>query len=66
MGMERQHITTDKDSGITNNANLWATETMGNSEYPIELLLRVVTVSLETMKLVNGLPKLDIPITPTS
>jgi predicted helicase len=29
--MERQSVTTDKDSGITNDANLWATETMGRS-----------------------------------
>jgi predicted helicase len=58
--MERQAVTTDKDSGITNDANLWATETMGNPKYPLELFLRVVTVSLETMKVVNALPKLDI------
>jgi predicted helicase len=64
--MERQSVTTDKDSGITNDANLWATETMGNPKYPLDLFLRVVTVSLETMKVVNGLPKLEIPITPTS
>ncbi len=58
--MERQSVTTDKDSGITNDANLWATETMGNPKYPLELFLRVVTVGLETMKVVNGLPGLDI------
>jgi len=58
--MERQSVTTDKDSGITNDANLWATETMGNTKYPLELFLRVVTVGLETMKVVNGLPKLDM------
>jgi predicted helicase len=58
--MERQSVTTDKDSGITNDANLWATETMGNPKYPLELFLRVVTVGLETMKVVNGLPKLEI------
>ena len=57
--MERQSVTTDKDSGITNDANLWATETMGNPRYPLELFLRVVTVGLETMKVVGGLPKLD-------
>jgi predicted helicase len=60
--MERQAVTTDKDSGITNDANLWATETMGNAKYPLELFLRVVTVSLETMKIVNGLPKLNLPV----
>jgi predicted helicase len=59
--MERQAVTTDKDSGITNDANLWATETMGNPKYPLELFLRVVTVSLETNKIVAGLPGLDIP-----
>ena len=58
--MERQSVTTDKGSGITNDANLWATETMQNPKYPLELFLRVVTVSLETMKIVNGLPGLDI------
>ncbi|MEO8499156.1 MAG: type ISP restriction/modification enzyme [Planctomycetota bacterium] len=58
--MERQAVTTDKASGIVNDANLWATETMGNPRYPLELLLRVITVSLETMKIVNGLPKLEI------
>ena len=49
-----------KDSGITNDANLWATETMGNPKYPLELFLRVVTVSLETNRIVAGLPGLDI------
>ncbi len=46
-------------SGITNEDNLWATETMGNPKYPQELFRRVVTVGLETMKVVNGLLKLD-------
>ena len=58
--MERQAVTTDKASGIVNDANLWATETMGNPRYPLELFQRVLTVSLETMKIVNSLPKLDI------
>ena len=58
--MERQAITTDKNSGITNNANDYANETMNNPRYPLELLLRVITVSLETMKIVNNLPKLDV------
>ncbi len=58
--MERQAVTIDKKSGIINDANLWATETMGNAKYPLELLLRVITVSLETNKIVNSLPKLEI------
>jgi predicted helicase len=58
--MERQSVTTHKKSGIVNNANLWASETMGDTKYPLEIFLRVITVSLETMKIVKGLPKLDI------
>ena len=58
--MERQCVKTDKDSGIVNDANDWAIETMQNPRYPLELLLRVITVSLETMKVVNALPALEI------
>jgi predicted helicase len=58
--MERQAVTTHKDSGIVNDANLWATETMGNARYPLELFQRVITVSLETMKIVRALPGLVI------
>ena len=58
--MERQAVRTDKASGIVNDANDWATETMGNPKYPLELFQRVVTVSLETQKIVNSLPALDI------
>lgn len=58
--VERQGVRTDKASGIVNDANDWAIETMHNPAYPLELLLRVITVSLETMKIVHNLPKLDI------
>ncbi len=58
--VERQCVKTDKDSGIVNDANDWAVETMGNPRYPLELFQRVVTVSLETMKIVRSLPRLDI------
>jgi len=58
--VERQCVKTDKKSGIVNDANDWAIDTMNNPRYPLELFMRVITVSLETMKIVNGLPKLDI------
>lgn len=58
--VERQGVKTDKASGIVNDANDWAIETMHNPAYPLELLQRVITVSLETMKIVRNLPKLDI------
>ena len=56
--MERQAVTTDKASGIVKDANAWATETVGDARYPLSLLLRVITVSLETMKIVKSLPRL--------
>jgi len=56
--VERQCLKTDKDSGIVSDANEWANETMNNPRYPLELLLRVITVSLETMKIVRSLPTL--------
>ena len=58
--MERQCVKTDKASGIENDANRYAIETVGNPAYPLELFQRVITVSLETMKIVNGLPALEI------
>lgn len=56
--MERQAITTHKESGIVNDANLWAMETMGDAAYPLKLFQRVITVSLKTMAIVKTLPKL--------
>lgn len=58
--MERQAVRKDKASGIVNDANDWAIETMGDPKYPLELFQRVITVSLETQKIVNALPALDI------
>lgn len=58
--MERQVVKTDKASGIVNDANDYANETVGNPAYPLELFQRVITVSLETLDIVDGLPELDI------
>ncbi|WP_375703841.1 DEAD/DEAH box helicase [Bartonella sp. AD13SXNS] len=56
--MGRQCVKTDKKSGIVNDANRYAVETVGNPAYPLELFQRVITVSLETMKIVKNLPNL--------
>jgi predicted helicase len=56
--MERQAVTTHKESGIVNDANDWAVETMGDPAYPLKLFQRVITVSLETMKIVRSLPRI--------
>ena len=58
--MDRQVVKQDKASGIINDANDYANETVGDPKYPLELFQRVITVSLETMKIVNALPALDI------
>ena len=56
--MERYQIKTDKASGIINDPNDWAEE-HGKPRYILDLLLSVITVSMETMKIVNGLPGLE-------
>lgn len=53
--MERYAVTTHKDSGIKNDPNDWATE-VGNERYILDLVLSVITVSLETVAIVKGLP----------
>ncbi|WP_149867600.1 type ISP restriction/modification enzyme [Bartonella apihabitans] len=58
--MERQSIRIDKTSGIVNDANDFARETMHNPAYPLDLLLRVIAVSLETMKIIRDFPVLEI------
>ncbi|WP_373478589.1 type ISP restriction/modification enzyme [Geminocystis sp.] len=51
--MERYKITKDKDSGIVN-PNDWSE----NPRYIIDLVKRIVRVSLESVKIVKGLPPL--------
>jgi len=56
--VERQGVRTDKASGIVSDANRYARETLNNPRYPLELLLRVITVSLTTLDVVRKLPEL--------
>ena len=48
--------------GIVSDANRYAIETVGDPRYPLDLLLRVTTVSLETMKIrdVRALPEVSV------
>jgi predicted helicase len=57
--MESWRIKTDKASGITNDPNDWATE-HGQPTYILDLVGRVVTVSMRTLAIVNALPTLDL------
>ena len=58
--MERQIVKPDKASGIVSDANDYAVETMGDPAYPLKLFQRIITVSLETQRIVSKLPELDI------
>ena len=52
-GEDRQAV------GIVNDPNDWSRE-VGDPRYIIDLLARIVTVSLETMQIVDALPPLEI------
>ena len=54
--IDRYQVKVDKPSAITSDPNDWSDD----PRYIIDLLKRIVTVSLETMKIVDNLPDLDI------
>ena len=53
--MERYAVTKNADSGIVNDPNLWS----DNPRYILDLVSRVIQMSVETQKIVAGLPKVD-------
>lgn len=57
--IDRYHVKTDKASGIVNDPNDWS-RGVSDPRYIIDLLARIVTVSLETMAIVDSLPTLEI------
>ncbi|HMT05931.1 MAG TPA: DEAD/DEAH box helicase family protein [Solirubrobacterales bacterium] len=57
--MDRYQVKTDKKSGIKNDPNDWSEE-VGDPRYILDLLGRIVRVSIETMEIVDGLPSLEI------
>lgn len=56
--MERYQVTVHKESGIKNDHNDWADE-VGKPRYILDLLLSVINVSLQTVEIVEGLPKVS-------
>lgn len=62
--MERYQVSTHKESGIVNDPNDWAKE-VGNPRYILDLLLSIINVSVQTVDIVNNLPKVDFEIEPT-
>lgn len=57
--VDRYYIKTDKASGIVNDPNAWSRE-VGDPRYIRDLVGRVITVSLETMRIVDALPHLPL------
>lgn len=56
--MESYQVSEHKESGIKNDPNDWAKE-VGNPRYILDLLLSVINVSVQTVDIVNGLPKVS-------
>ena len=58
--IDRYHVKTDKASGIVNDPNNFLRE-QGRPDAVVDLIKRLVTVSMRTQELVASLPKLEIP-----
>ncbi|MCL1826723.1 MAG: hypothetical protein FWG20_01660, partial [Candidatus Cloacimonetes bacterium] len=56
--MDRYCVSEDKKSGIINDANDWCEE-VGNPRYIIDLLHSIINLSVKTVKIVKGLPKME-------
>jgi predicted helicase len=56
--MERYSVSMHKESGIKNDPNDWAKE-HEDPQYILDLLLSVITVSIKTVDIVDGLPKVE-------
>jgi phosphate:Na+ symporter len=56
--IDRYQIRTDADSGIVNDPNKWMVE-CGDERYIVDLILKVVTVSMETQKIIETLPCME-------
>ncbi|GAA1329847.1 type ISP restriction/modification enzyme [Actinocatenispora thailandica] len=57
--IDRYQVKIDKAAGIVNDPNDWCDE-HDDPRYIVDLICRVTTVSIETMRVVDGLPTLDL------
>jgi predicted helicase len=57
--IDRYQVKTDPKSSIVNDPNDWCDEHK-KPRYIVDLVKRIVTVSVETMKIVDSLPQLDL------
>ena len=58
--MDRQVLKVDRASRIVSDANCYAIETARDEAYPLELLTRIISVSLQTLQIVQSLPDLEM------
>ncbi|MXW06825.1 MAG: DEAD/DEAH box helicase, partial [Gammaproteobacteria bacterium] len=58
--MDRQRVSTHKASGIVNDANDFAIETMNDPAYPLKLLKKAITVGIKTLEIQKSMPPLKI------
>jgi len=54
--LDRYQVKTDKASGIVNDPNSWSDD----PRYIVDLVARIVRVSLESVKIIDGLPPLGL------
>jgi len=54
--MDRYRVKVDKASGIKNDPNLWSDD----PHYIVDLVARIVRVSMESAEIVAGLPGLGV------
>ena len=54
--IDRYQVRTDKASGIVNDPNLWAPD---NPRYIPDLIKRLITLSINSLNLINALPTFD-------
>lgn len=54
--MDQYQVKTDKKSGITDDPNDYSTD----EKYIFNLLLRIINISMQTVDLVNSLPKFEV------
>jgi predicted helicase len=55
--IDQYQVKSDKRSGIVNDPNR-----LDDEQYIVKLIGKIITVSLETVKIVNNLPDLGLPV----
>ena len=57
--INQYQVSIDEDSGIKNDPNDWCRE-HNNPRYILELIMRVIEVSVRTVRIVKSLPKVEV------